>query len=50
MKKVYLHGSLGMKFGKSWCLDVKSIPEALRAIDCNKEGFLDYFLADVVIS
>lgn len=48
MKKVYLHGSLGMKFGKSWCLDVKSIPEALRAIDCNKEGFLDYFLADIV--
>lgn len=43
MKKVYLHGKMGEKFGSEWHFNVKTIPEALRAIDCNCEGFLDYF-------
>ena len=46
MKKIFLHGSLGKRFGKVWSLDVDSVPEALHAIDCNKEGFLNYLLEE----
>lgn len=47
MKKVYLHGYLGKKFGKLWELDVHSVSEAVRAIDANTKGALrDYWTKD----
>lgn len=46
MKTVFLHGKLGKTFGYRWNLDVKSIPEAFHAIDCNKEGFLGHLLKE----
>ena len=42
MKKVYLHGSLGEKFGKEWTLSVRSASESFSAIDANVEGFVEY--------
>lgn len=47
MKKVFLHGELGSKFGKEFALDVDSLPELLRAIDANCDGFLDYLMNTV---
>ena len=44
MKKVYLYGALSSKFGKEFTLDVCSLPEALRAIDANQDGFLNYLI------
>jgi len=41
VKSIYLHGKLGQEFGKKWELDVKSIPEAFHAINCNNGNFLD---------
>jgi len=35
MTKVNLHGKLGKIFGESWELEVKSVSEALRAIEAN---------------
>lgn len=40
MINVYLHGYLGKKFGKLWKLEVRSIGEAIRAIDINVNGKL----------
>lgn len=42
MKKVYLHGSLGKKFGREWELDIHSPAEAFCAINANTDGFLSY--------
>ena len=47
MKKVFLHGELASKFGKEFTLDVNSLPELLRAIDANCDGFLDYLMNTV---
>ncbi len=40
MTNIYLHGMLGRKFGKLWTLEVKSVAEAVRAIDINLKGKL----------
>ncbi len=45
MKSVLLEGLLGEKFGRTWCLDVNSPAEAIRAIEANRPGFAKY-LAD----
>ena len=42
MKKVYLHGSLGEKFGKEWTLNVRSASDAFSAINANVDGFVEY--------
>ena len=47
MKTVYLHGKLGKRFGKKWKLAVDTIPEAMRAIDVNSEGFLEYLCKEL---
>ena len=44
MKKVYLYGKLGERFGKKWNLGVRSPAEAFAAIESNSEGFLSYML------
>jgi len=48
MKKVYLHGKLGKRFGRKWELAVQSPSEAIRAIDSNIDGFVDYILQESV--
>jgi len=42
MKKVYLHGKLGKKFGSSFELNINSVQEALAAIEANSDGFYSY--------
>ena len=42
MKKVYLYGKLGKRFGEKWELDVGSPIEAMSAIDANTDGFIEY--------
>lgn len=45
MKRIFLHGYLGRMFGKYWNLDVKSVKEAMEAININTKGkFRKYFL------
>ncbi len=40
---VYLHGNLGRKFGKEWRLNVRSVAEAIKAIDINLKGALKQY-------
>lgn len=47
MKTVYLHGELGKKFRSKWLLDVESLPEIIRAIDSNEEGFLNFLVEKI---
>lgn len=42
MKKVFLHGELGKKFGREWSLDVKSASEALSALFANNNSIEVY--------
>ena len=42
MKTVYLHGSLGKRFGSKWELAVETPADVIRAIDANSEGFCEY--------
>ena len=42
MKKVYLYGKLGNKFGEEWNLDIESPMEAISAIDANTGDFISY--------
>ena len=42
MKKVYLHGAIGKRFGRKWDLDAHSVPELLTAIECNSGEFFKY--------
>lgn len=42
MKKVYLHGELGKRFGSSFELNINSVQEALSAIEANSDGFYNY--------
>ena len=42
MKKVYLHGALGKKFGKMHNFSAKNLPEVLLALDSNYEEFFEY--------
>ena len=46
MKKVFLHGKLGNKFGREWDLEVESLQEMLVAIDANKDGFMEYMIKE----
>ncbi len=41
LRKVYLHGSLGDKFGKEFSLAVNSAPEAVRLLNANFSGFVE---------
>ena len=47
MKKVYLHGELGKKFGTEWVLNADSLSDVLRAIDANKDGFFNHLVKEV---
>jgi len=42
MRAVKLSGILGEKYGQEWTLDVCTPAEALRAINANQPGFLQY--------
>ena len=44
MRKVYLEGVLGDKFGHEWNLDVASPTEALQAIAVQRQGFKQYLI------
>jgi len=44
MRKVYLEGVLGDKFGHEWNLDVASPSEALQAIAVQRQGFKQYLI------
>lgn len=39
MRKIYLYGNLGEKYGTEHTFDVSSIGEALRALECAYTGF-----------
>lgn len=39
---ILLHGELAEKFGPKWILDVKSPAEAIRAIEANQPGLIQY--------
>lgn len=39
---IYLFGELGQKFGRKWKLAVSSTAEAVRLIEANAPGFVDY--------
>lgn len=39
MRKIYLHGSLGEKYGKAFDLDVRTAGEAIRALSANFSDF-----------
>lgn len=47
MKKVYLHGELGKKFGAEWVLSADSLSDILRAIDANEDGFFHYLVGEI---
>lgn len=47
MKKVYLHGELGRKFGTEWVLNADSLADILRAIDANKDGFFHHLVKEI---
>jgi predicted phage tail protein len=40
LRKIVLYGSLAKKYGKEFKFDVKSVGEALKALDANFPGFL----------
>ena len=42
MKRVFLHGELGKKFGKEWKLDVSSPSEAVSALFANDREIESY--------
>lgn len=42
MREVKLSGILGERYGQDWTLDVRTPAEALRAINANRPGFLQY--------
>jgi predicted phage tail protein len=44
MVKINLHGKLGEVVGKEWNLNVKSVSEAIRAIEVNSKKFYRYIL------
>lgn len=44
--KITLHGQIGKKFGKEWELDIKSVSEALNAINQLTDGEFNKFLAE----
>ena len=46
MKKVVLYGRLAKRFDKTWFVNAKTVPEILRAIDANQDGFLNFLLRE----
>ena len=42
MKKVYLHGALGKRFGEKWNLDVSTPLEAIKALFANEPDIEQY--------
>ncbi|WP_038345706.1 tail assembly protein [Acinetobacter sp. A47] len=42
MLNVYLHGEMGKLFGKEWTLAARSPSHALRLIEANSKGLLDW--------
>jgi predicted phage tail protein len=40
MTKISIHGILGKKFGKSFFIKINTAASAIKAIDANKEGFI----------
>lgn len=44
MNKVYLHGGLGKRFGKTWRVAVNNCQEVIQAIDANADGFVGYIV------
>ena len=44
MKKFYLYGKLGERFGREWSLNVKTVPEGIHAINANIPGFTSHLL------
>ena len=44
MKKVYLLGKAGEKFGKEFSFEAKNLKQVLRAIAVQRKGFYNFFL------
>jgi len=44
LRKIYLEGEIGDKFGSEFELDVPNFRDAILCIDCNVEGFKNYLL------
>lgn len=44
MRKIYLHGGLGKRFGKKWELEVNSPAEAVRALFANEPEIEKYII------
>ena len=44
MRKVYLEGILGEKFGEEWNLAVNSPAEAMQAISAQRSGFKQFLI------
>ena len=42
MKKAYLHGELGKKFGKRFEFEIDSAQDLIAALSNNFEGFANY--------
>jgi predicted phage tail protein len=45
MKRVYLHGALGERFGRKWSFSASTIPEILWALEANIDGFFEHALS-----
>ena len=45
MRKIYLEGELGAKFGEVYPVKADTFADALRCLDCNLEGFREYFIS-----
>lgn len=44
LRKVYLEGEIGEKFGREFDLGVDSFKDALQCLDCNFDGFRPYLI------
>lgn len=42
MKKVYLHGKLGKRFGRKWEIAAHTPAEIIKGLDANADGFFEY--------
>lgn len=44
-RKIYLEGELGERFGSEYTIHATTFQQALRCLDCNLEGFREYFIS-----
>lgn len=44
MRSIYLEGELGQRFGERFPVNADTFADALRCLDCNLEGFRQYFI------